>query len=988
MAGLRIFLFGYPRVECDGVPVPIRRRKALALLSYLAATGSSHSRDMLAALLWPEHEASRAFAFLRNALWILNATPLSQWIISTRHTIGLRADPDVWTDVIEFRSSHVRYVDQNRKESLDRLLEAVELFRSDFLEGFSVEDSEPFEDWQYSESSALRQEFSSSLEHLTHALEERGRLDDAIRFARRWLEIQPLNEIVHRRAMELLARSGLLSDALRQFDVCRGALQEELGLSPSEETLALADRIRRGEVAILPKREDRTVIPVQLPQFATPLVGRDAELAKLASLLQDDGCRLLTITGPGGCGKTRLAVAAAAQSAGAFPDGVVFVPLVSTPSSSHVPLEIADVLAAHCAPDDVDETPAMSTPGAFSDLLLARLKPSKLLLVLDNMEHLLADVRWASALLSSSPEIKLLLTSRQALDLQDEWVLQLEGLPFPTEAGRVDDLGKYDSVSLFLQAARRANAAFSPTEDDWLSIARTVSLLQGLPLAIELAASWVRSMSCQTIAGEIEKNVDFLSSQLRDTPKRHNSMRAVFEQSWSLLSREARDAYRKLSVFRGGFTLAAATRVADATLPVLSSLVARSLLRRTAPDRFDMLEVLRQYGEERLLAMPDEHAELQELHATTYLSFVSEQEHALKGREQRGTCELMLTDIDNIRAAWRWASTAGRSDLLRRAAVGLFLYCDMRNAFDEAVDLFREASAGIAGQSDASRLFGLLKGLEAWFARMRRGSLFSAPIFTESLRILEPEGMCGELALVNLLRSFAGIGEAEERRRRLTESRTYFEEVGASWEEAEALEALAWATIEVDSETALSQARKSVSIHEELADPWGIAMARCTLGSLYTMAKEYDAARIQLEASLSLRQENDLDPLGAMQCIIELGYLAVEAGDWVEASQRYAEALDIAEEKRAKWAQASIHEWLSSVSEKYGDRKQAMHHANAALSIYKTFKRSAEAARCQSLIDSIKASSSGTPAAEAASEPNDPLTRRNYPVQAGEGSSQ
>jgi predicted ATPase/DNA-binding SARP family transcriptional activator len=955
---LCIFLFGYPRVECDGAVVPIRRRKALALLSYLAATGSSHSRDVLAALLWPEHEAARAYAFLRNALWILNATPLSRWLVSTRHTIGLRDDPELSIDVASFRIAHSRCLEHDDPRCMEHLSRAVDSFRADFLEGFSVDDSESFEDWQYSESAALRQELAVSLEQLARVHEGRSQLDDAVRFARRWLDVQPLNEVAHRRVIELHARSGQRAAALSQFETCRKTLKAELGLAPSEETSALAELIRRGESGSPAPPRIAEAIPVKLPQYRTPLVGREQEISKAVDLLRAGECRLLTITGPGGSGKTRLAVAAASQSVGLFPDGVVFVPLVSTLSSSHVPLEIADVLGAYCAPDTVDEAQGASTPGAFSDLLLARLKPRRLLLVLDNMEHLLTDLRWVDTLLANAPGVALLVTSRHQLNLQDEWVLGIEGLPFPDEAVPLDDLADFDAVSLFLQSARRANTSFSPTEEDWEAISQIVQLLQGMPLGIELAAAWARTMSCRTIAYEISDSLDFLSARLRDIPKRHHSLRAVFEQSWSLLSKDARTAFRRLSVFRGSFSLDAAKTVADTTLPILSSLVARSLLRRTAPERFEMLEVLRQYAEERLRVLPEEDARVRGAHSATYLSLLAEQEGALKGRDQRTASELVLADIDNVRSGWRWAIAAGRLGLLERAALGLFLYCDMRNSFDEGTELFREAAEGVSGahESDggeSSVLYGFLRGLEGWFARMRRGASVAKPLFAEGLRALEGSGMGRELALINLLWAFAGYGSIEDRRKRLTESLSFFEEAQFPWEAAEALEALAATLIETDSDAALAHAQRSVRIHERLADPWGIAMAKCTLGNLYTTAGDHERARAQLEESLALRQENDLDPLGAMQCIIELGYLAAEAEDWAEAARCYADALAIAEEKGARWAQASILEWLASVSAKSGDRACAARHARAALTIYESFSRRAEIERCESLLESF-----------------------------------
>jgi len=955
---LCVFLFGYPRVECNGVAIPIRRRKALALLSYLAATGSSHSRDVLAALLWPEHEAARAYAFLRNALWILNATPLSRWLVSTRHTIGLREDPELSIDVAEFRAAHSQCLEDHGPGCVKRLSRAVASFRADFLEGFSVEDSESFEDWQYSESGALRQELAVSLQRLAQVHEARREFEEAIRYARRWLDVQPLNEAAHRRAMELCARSGRRADALSQFDACRDALKSELGLAPSEETSALAERIRQGEAETPTPIHIGDAAPVKLPQYRTPLVGREDELAKAAGLLRSGTCRLLTITGPGGCGKTRLAVAAASQAVGLFPDGIIFVPLVATPSSSHVPLEIADVLGAYCTPDTVDEEQAASTPGAFSDLLLARLKPRRVLLVLDNLEHLLTDLRWVDTLLGNAPGVTLLVTSRHHLNLQDEWVLGIEGLPYPEKAVPLHDLAAFDSVSLFLQSARRANASFSPTEEDWDAIARIVQLLQGMPLGIELAAAWARTMSCRTIVSEIAKSLDFLSARLRDVPKRHHSLRAVFEQSWSLLSKDARSTFRRLSAFRGGFSLDAAKAVAGATLPTLSSLVARSLLRRTSPERFEMLEVLRQYAEERLRAFPEEDARVRDAHSAAYVSLLAEQEGALKGHEQRKSSELVLADIDNVRAGWRRAIATGRVDMLERSALGLFLYCDMRNSFDEGAELFRDAAEGVAeahegADGEFSTLYGFLRGLEAWFTRMRRGSPVARPLFAESLQALEGGGMGRELAFVNLLWSFAGYGSIEDRREKLTASLSFFEETHSLWEAAEALEALSATLIETDSKEALAHARRSVEIHEQLADPWGIAMAKCTLGSLYTIAKDHERARVQLEESLALRQENDLDPVGAMQCIFELGFVAGEAGDWAEATRRYAAALTIAEEKGARWAQASIHERLASASVETGNGACAAHHATAARSIYKTFSRRTEAERCESLLQSL-----------------------------------
>ena len=958
MPRLRIHLFGYPRLESDGADVPIRRRKALALLSYLATTGSSHSRDTLATLLWPEHESTRAFAFLRNALWILNGTPLSDLLVSSRHTIGLREDPELTIDVSEFRGALSRCLDRDEADCVDRLVRAADLFQQDFLAGFSIEDSEPFEDWQYSESNALRHELGTGLDHLARVHEERGRLDDAIRFVRRWLEIQPLNEAVHRRLMELSAAAGQRAEALAHFDACRETLKRELGLAPSDETSALADAIRRSTPRPREHPPARRPPPLDLPSYRTPFVGRENELARAVTLLRSDGCRLLTVAGPGGSGKTRLAIEAARQVADQFPDGVVHVPLVATASSSDVPLEIEDVLAAYSTPDAiVDERPP-AVPGLFSDLLLARLKPQRILLLLDNLEHLLVDLRWLDTLLERAPGIKLLVTSRHQLRLQDEWVLAVEGLPFPRRPLPAEELAGLDSVSLFLQSARRANASFTPSDEDWDAISRIVQLLEGMPLGIELAAAWVRSAGCGTIADEIAKSMDFLSTRLRDIPKRHHSLRAVFEQSWNLLSKDGRSAFRRLAVFRGGFTREAAAAVVDATLPVLAGLVARSLLRPTSSDRIEMLEVLRQYAEERLRASREDDEQTRERHAAYYLSYLAELEESLKGSDQRRASELLLADIDNVRTAWRWAVDHHQAEMLERSATGLFLLCDMRNHFDEGARLFREAAEGFADEEgDRGRiLFGFLKGFEAWFTGMRYSEEDAKTLYQESVETLEKFGMGRELALINVLSAFSGHLTHEAQQERLCESLEFFKETHARWSEAETHEALAWRLLPKNPEGAIAHASRAVAIHQELNDPWGVAMARFTLGSLYRMSEDYDRARVEFEESLALRRGNDLDPMGAMQCIASLGYLASEAGDLAEASRRYGEALELAEEAGAQWFQAATHESLIASTWSLGDHDQAHYHAKAAASLYRSLGRESAALRCEDLLASLEAS--------------------------------
>jgi len=959
LAELQLRLFGYPQLLCDGEPVPIRRRKALALLAYLATTGAGHSRDVLATLLWPEHEASRAFAFLRNALWILNNTPLADWLVATRHTISLRHGEGLTVDVGQFREGLAGGTGDaaggTDTAHADRLARAESLYTAGFLEGFSIEDSEPFEDWQFSEDAALRQELAACLQHLIEWNERSEKMDEVARLARRSIDLQPLDETAHRKLMEVLARSGRRAEALAQFDACVEALAAELHLEPSASTTSLADRIRSGDfeagTTSTGPRRSRT----RLPSFRSPLIARETELKRTVDLLTRGSARILTITGPGGAGKTRLAVAAASEAASAFDDGVVFVPLASTSSAGLAPLEVAETLGLPTLRETHGEAPSDRAAGHGFDHLLDGLRSRRMLLVLDNMEHLLEDLDWIVSLCEEAPEVTLLTTSRHPLDLTDEWILPLEGLPVPASDAEEEEASASGAVALFLQAARQADVSYVPDRADWPSIARITRLLDGIPLGIELAASWIRTMSPTAIAREVEQTLDFVSSSRRDGPRRHRSLRAAFGQSWNLLPNESRQALRRLSVFRGGFTAEAAQRVAGATLPVLSSLVAHSLLRRAGTDRYEMLEAVRQYAAERLRVVPEHAATASDAHARFYLEFVAVQEASLKRASQRQAVETIALEIENVRTAWTRAIERRLTEPITRAAMALFLYCDMRNHFDEGDEFFAAAVRDLPeAQTEAERLLaGYVHGFHAWFARMRKRGSSSEAIFHRSLEILEPLGERRELAFIRLLWAFSGYASHATRTEVLRRALAVFERNELPWEMAETLEALAWSVHEDDPEAAIEMASRSAATHEALGDPWGIALAKYTLGMLRSFVKDYPGARADLLESLELRRENDLDPIGAIYCTVALGRISQETGDPEESTSWYERALTSAEDLDATWAQAWAQEALANLHAEAGDKGSATAFATAARDLYASGDAADSVERCERLLEQL-----------------------------------
>ena len=298
-------------------------------------------------------------------------------------------------------------------------------------------------------------------------------------------------------------------------------------------------------------------------------------------------------------GKTRLAIQAAEQHLNEFAHGGAFVPLASVGSIDEVISAIANAIKfTFFGPSDPKE------------YLLSYLHEKQMLLVLDNLEQLLLENPLEAniadlliEILQQAPGIKLLVTSREALNLQEEWLFEVQGLAFP-ETAQMEGFEEFDAVTLFVQRARRAFPKFTLSEENRAEIAHICRLVEGMPLAIELAATWMRTLSPAEIAVEIESSLDFLSTTVRDLPERHRSMRVVFDRSWQMLSPQEQQVLRNLSVFRGGFQRQAAEQVAGATLSILSTLVNRTLLRRAAAGRYDLHELVRQYSAAQLASEP------------------------------------------------------------------------------------------------------------------------------------------------------------------------------------------------------------------------------------------------------------------------------------------------------------------------------------------------------------------------------------------------
>ena len=518
----------------------------------------------------------------------------------------------------------------------------------------------------------------------------------------------------------------------------------------------------------------------------TPFVGRTSELAHVLRLLKEPGVRLVTILGPGGMGKTRLAAELAGRLSAdaAAPLRVVFVHLAPLDSPAHIVSALGEALGLRFHPSFEPK-----------QQLLAALSGSRLLLVLDNFEHLLDGAPLISEVLECAAQIKVLATSRERLGLMGESVFALGGMALP-ELEATADVAACDAVAMFVDAARRSRHDFR-LEDDAESVTRICRLVHGMPLGLVLAASWTALLPTADIAVEIERSLDFLASELRDLPERQRSLRAVFEQSWQLLNESERPAFAKLCVFRGGFTREAARVVAGTHLPQLARFLNKSLVSRDANgERFQVHEALRQFAELKLADAPKELDGARDRHAHYYAEFLGERESRLKGAEQSAALSEIDVELDNIRGAWR--RLLERRDRLhaKKALWPLQVFYDLRAAVVEGEAAFRSLVAVFEAASDpadpdALAFLGCALAAQASCTREHAAAI-AEPIFERALVLLDANRYPRERMLVLLDRgvNLASINQVDAGIVQIQQSLALSRAVGDAWATSNALHAL------------------------------------------------------------------------------------------------------------------------------------------------------------------------------------------------------
>ncbi len=921
-SNLQITLFGSPSIMVDGRPVTgFPSSKVTALAYYLAATGRPHTRDALAGLIWPDYDSASAKRNLRGALYHLRKQ-LGDFVSVNRQAAGFDLTQNVVVDCLRFEQAIAATsgLAQESEEQLDLLLEAAALYRGDFLDGFHIDDTDTFDDWQRAEQERYLHLIAQTLNALVQSAIQHNDMLRGVDYASRLVNLDPLREETHRHLMLLLAMDGQAGAAMAQFEQCREILSDELGLEPDDETLKLAQRIEAGDFSIglaypsLPRRRLHN-----LPAEMTAFFDRVEVAEQLLQMLADRNNRLVTINGAGGIGKSRFVrhmghrllqgLEAALnddsngdESSESFhvvqgldlkelaADGIYFVSLAgiesTTGDNDSAGLEIVAAIAEALQLD-------MTENADMLDQLSRSLADHRLLLILDNFEQLQPQSRLIVHLLQHVPGLTVLVTSRTRLNVRGERVVVLDGLPLPKE-DLPDDVRASPAGQLFIAAAEAVAGGLEIDETAGKAIARTCNLLQGMPLGIELAASWTAMLSCDEIAEEIQANLDFLESSMPDLPERHRSLRAIFNQSWRLLSEAERQTVQRLALFRGGFTREAAAAVADARLPALQSLVNKSLIKRTDSgtgnaSRYEMPEVLRQYAAEHLVANND-YASMARDHAAYFDRFLRSLATELRSGDQHGALTRVAAEIENLRSAQSWSigqleqrgqGKASALSYLTACTRSLFDFYDVRGWFQEGVSRFGDAADAVERAPDREMssqempLQAALRVRQAWF-RFHLGE------HGESERML--------LDALDALQDLDASGSGTDLDAASNHAASADEEI---------IFVLNYLGAVLRHRGKVDDARERLGQALDLArreqDDYAASVAMNTLGQVAYVTGDLAATQDLCARALRLKRKIG-DRRGMIYSLTYLGRVAQERGELEAARTYFAEAMEIADD--------------------------------------------------------------------------------------------
>ncbi|MEQ8676620.1 MAG: protein kinase [Aggregatilineales bacterium] len=648
-------------------------------------------------------------------------------------------------------------------------------------------------------------------------------------------------------------------------------------------------RIRESNDRFVTPTPTPNKIKHNLPAQTTPFVGREDELAQIEHLMNNPNIRLLTIIGPGGMGKTRLSLAAAEDQLLNYSDGIFFVPLAPLSAPEDIASAIADAVGYSFLQDQ--RSPEYQLGDFLSD--------KEVLLVMDNFEHVISGANIVSDILRAAAQVNVLVTSRERLNLSGETLFHLNGMDFP-EWETPEDALDYSAVKLFLQSAQRANPAFELQAKDLKFVARICRMVEGMPLGILLSAAWVEMLSLAEITEEMAQSLDFLETDTRDIPDRHRSLRAVFDYSWNLLTPDERDAFTKLSIFRGGFERDAAQKVAGASLRSLTNLVNKSLLIRNPDGRYYVHKLLQQYADEQFVGCAESEDDVHMKHADYYSKFLNKVEANFDTKRESATIDAIEVEFDNIRVAWRWALDNKQWEEIDRVLHTMLLFFLGRSMLTEGIATFDTLIKALEADNQSETVL-------YWRAKSRLAWL---------------SGRLGHYNLVHDLSSAAY---------------SYFSETNNTREIIWSLNNLSYACMFTgDYQGAIEVANEAAELSEKARQPNLLYTSLANRGYAEFLSGDYEKARDTYEILFQSQHTNpDFSPMNAAFGLNNLGEINQALGKFKEAKALFHEANDIFKSYKHKRGMAFSLNNLAGIHFVIGDHETASDLYKEAYRLYK-----------------------------------------------------
>ncbi len=852
---------------------------ARGLLAYLAMNpNTAFRRETLAALLWPDqtdqeasHALSQTLTRLRRAIDDSQTQP--PYLLITRQTLQFNPECEYELDVKVFETllaetrRHVHRRAEVCRPCLQCLEKAAQLYRGDFLAGFAL-NSVPFDEWQVVQREVYHRQALTLLYQLAQAYAARGDYVQVQHYAHRQIALEPWREEAHGQLMRALAATNERSAAMAQYEKVRQILAVEFGVEPASKTTQLYAQIRDEQFPASARPAFNMPIPL------TPFIGREAELAHIAELLNHPNCRLLTLVGPSGVGKTRLACQTALNEGWGFYDGVVFVSLASVSSR----ISLATALAQNLGFEFYQRQELWEQVRNY-------LRTKEILLILDNFEPRSSLAPFVSDLLRTAPGIKILATSHERLQSQGEWVFNVRGFNYsdPDTAPEKPE----DAVQFFMAQGRQRVPGLVFSEADRRAALCIARCVDGLPLALELAASRLTIFSCQEIADEIQRDFDFLTTTVQDIPEAHRSLRAVFNSTWERLSPDERTLVEKLAVFKADFDRDAAMQIAEAPAAALDTLVGKSLVWQSRVGntvRYALHELIQRYALEKLAGAPQLEAHGLARHSHYYLNRLAEHRHVLESGATRAVLATLGDEMAHIRAAWAWALTHEQEMWVADALPGLFVLCEKRDTWEEDENAFARAAQAF-DRIGARAPFAYARVCQGW-CLVQMGRVDEGQVGLHAgLQILEAAGAQLEAAL-----ALRGLGEAAFRRGNYDEARQ-------------------WHT-------------QAMHIYRAQNHRYGEAVSHNALSRIAYSLSMYDEAQQQIEESLALARQGQFTEIVA-DGLRQLGNIAYFFGMYEEAQQYYGQALRHYRDLRYRWGESATLSNLGALFGRQGRHAQS-----------------------------------------------------------------